>query len=1040
MSYSEVVVLVPSHSLEDLPSEISDKHAGSILNGFAIGFHPALVASSRAVPNWRRADDVFDDVGGKLILLPNASEDRVPSGWLQTARDQGATVVSGLDDRAAAIEAALAPLRVPPVSNVDEQTPETTATTSATEQPSATSSTESASAAESATATGDAPENQSATTETATASVIRIVDVDPELAADFMALGTCWLLLELLTRHMHHFSSYDETFFRKTTLEAADAAVEGKADYARDRLRACFELMQEARERFYPVDCYLIDLCLLVPEQANDALKQLLVGTKPVNYLLKAKDAERIADEKPELARLMKEASARGAADFIGGDWGEVPSPLVPLSSTLHDLERGRAALQRVTGRAPTTWGRRRFGHSPLHPQLLQKSGFHSALHFLLDDGIYPDREQSKLRWDGCDSSGVDSITRLPLAAESASSYLRLPQRLAEAMQSDQVAALIIARWPEVKCPVFHDMARIQKYAPVLGRAVTFDEYFQHSEASGSGWGLDNKDYLSPFLLQGVARREQRPLSRFQQHFERIARFEVAQWQAHITNALYGKPLDSDREFSLRQQMEAVGPDAFDFEHSKPEQTLATADAALAEFQSTAAQALQRLIMHGASQQAGWLVTNSLSFARRVVVDLPTLEAATPSGAPAATGPVKAAQFDAQHRQVVVEIPAAGFAWIPADPSAHPTTPMRKDTPALASNNMLQNEFFEVVISEATGGLQRFKKHGRAPNRLSQQLAFRFPREKVVKTQVDDQVTESKTWYSEMRATSLEVLCAGPSLGETRVCGEIIDPSSNTRLATFQQTYRVWLKRPFLEIDIEITPEKMPEGDPWSNYYSSRFAWNDSAAALSWSLYGIPQGQIMERMESPSYLEIATPEERTTILPLGLPFHRKSGPRMVDSLLIVEGESQRRFRFVIGLDQSFPQQAALDHQTPVTVAPTISGPPRSGQTGWFYHIDSKCVQVLSLQPLRVEQVQSHPDWESSYEEPSPPTLRKGFALRLQETEGRYQSILLELFRRPTGGRVRDFAGKTQTELAVSGDGLRIDLGPFAIVEVEVFFD
>ncbi len=996
MSYSEVVILVPSHSLEDLPVEIGDKSALGILNAFAIGFHPRLIASSRSAPNWRRADDMFDDAGGKLVLIPQMSEDRVPSSWMETARGQGAIVVTGLEDRAAAVAAVLAPLAASAPSSV------------------------SAAGSEPVAAEGSVP--------------APLPEIDPELVADFYALGTTWLLLELLTRHMHHFSSYDETFFRKSTLEAADAAVEGNADYARDRLRACFELLQEARERFYPVDCYLIDLCLLIPEQANDALKQLLIGPRAVNYLLRADDAERIAAEHPELAKLLKEAAARGAADFVGGDWAEVPSPLVPLSSTLHDLERGRAAFKRLIGRVPTTWARRRYGHSVLHPQILQKYGYHSALHFLLDDGIYPDREQSKLRWDGCDSSGVDSITRLPLAGDSASTYMRLPQRLAEAMQSDQVAALIIARWPDAKCPVFHDLQRMQKYAPVLGRAVSFEEYFQHGDASGSGWGLDNKDYLSPFFTQGVARREKRPLGRFQQHFERISKFEAALWQSNMTSVLYGRAIDATKANAVRVVLEAAGPDAFDSLKSNAEQTLATADAALADFQSQAEQAVSKLIMHGAGTQTGFLLTNSCSFSRRVVVELPQA-----AGAPAVGGPVKAVQFDEQRKSVIVELPAAGFAWIPdGTPGAKST--LRKDTALLAEGNVLRNEHFEAVINESTGGLQRFKKHGRAPNRLSQQLAFRFPREKTVKIVDGDQVTETKTWYSEMRGTSLTVTCAGPSLGEIVTCGEIFDPSTNTRLATFKQTFRVWLGRPFLEVDIEITPDKLPEGDPWSNYFGSRFAWNDMTAALSWSLYGIPQPQNLERLESPYFLEIATSEERTTILPLGLPFHRKTGPRMVDSILIVEGESQRRFQFVIGLDQNFPQQAALTHMTPVPVIATQSGPPRSGQTGWFYHVDSRCVQVLSVEPLLIEPTEQHPDWESSYESAPGPTLRKGFALRIQETEGRYQSVQLDLYRRPTSARVRDFQGRTQTEVATNGDGVRLDFSPFAIVDVELFFD
>ena len=70
--------------------------------------------------------------------------------------------------------------------------------------------------------------------------------------------------------------------------------------------------------------------------------------------------------------------------------------------------------------RTPTTWGRRRFGFTTQLPQILNKFGYHSALHVALDDGVYPDEEQSKIRWEGSDGTVVDAITRIPLAAESA--------------------------------------------------------------------------------------------------------------------------------------------------------------------------------------------------------------------------------------------------------------------------------------------------------------------------------------------------------------------------------------------------------------------------------------------------------------------------------------------------------------------------------------------------------------------------------------------------------------------------------------------
>ncbi len=57
MSYDEVLVLIPSHSLEDFPSELSESDAESILNAFSIAWDPRLLLAARSLPKWHRADD-----------------------------------------------------------------------------------------------------------------------------------------------------------------------------------------------------------------------------------------------------------------------------------------------------------------------------------------------------------------------------------------------------------------------------------------------------------------------------------------------------------------------------------------------------------------------------------------------------------------------------------------------------------------------------------------------------------------------------------------------------------------------------------------------------------------------------------------------------------------------------------------------------------------------------------------------------------------------------------------------------------------------
>ena len=107
-----------------------------------------------------------------------------------------------------------------------------------------------------------------------------------------------------------------------------------------------------------------------------------------------------------------------------------------------------------------------------------------------------------------------------------------------------------------------------------------------------------------------------------------------------------------------------------------------------------------------------------------------------------------------------------------------------------------------------------------------------------------------------------------------------------------------------------------------------------------------------------------------------------------------------------------------------------------------------CVMGLMSEPLTIDTSSDDPlEEEDSSAERRPVELTQteppdgiGFALRLQETEGQYQGVNVEFFRAPSSARVRDFRGQTVVEIPIEGDGLRVDLSPFAIVDLEVRFD
>lgn len=1031
MTYEEILILIPSHSLEDFPTDVGDDQAAGLLGAFAVAWHPVLLEKTAAIPAWHRADEPPEVLQNRLVFVPSAAEEWLPGGWSDHARYQGAVVIDGLTERSEMIEAALAPLKTAAAdTTADPEEAQTEENDASSESAGTDESEETATPDEptrddeqSASDSDEAPPEEPSSEEQAV--VVRppvVPDVDPELVADFLALGTAWLQLELLTRQMHHYSNFDEVHLQREAVSAAQAAVADDADSARAHLRTCFEVLTEARERFYPVDCYLIDLCLLIPRLADDSLARTLSTSTPVNLLVTPEDLQTIKNEKPDLFDLIAGGWERATLDVIGGEFSERPTPLMPLESLLWDFTAGQAACRELCRRLPTTWGRRRFGFSTQMPQILNKFGYDAALHVALDDGIYPDEEQSKIRWEGADGTVIDAVSRIPLAADSAASYLRFPQRMAESMEEDHLACVILARWPEVHAPWFDDFRRIQNYSPTLGRFVTFREFFDQTDDPGRLSSFEARDYLSPFLIQAVARQEPDPISRYAGHLDRRRRFDAAAWYSAVAALLSGREI-KETTGKLETQIELAGPDA------EPE-IIEAAETALKPFETASPAALADVILSGAGAQTGCLILNPLSFRRTAAVTLPG-----PVSTAEQSDFIKASQPTENGSLLTVSVPPCGFVWVPAGDGPAGSDPAPTTVPPLAEGTMLRNEYFEVHLNEETGGIARIKQYGRSPNRLSQQLAFRFPRERTFLIEEDGQQIEDRSWYSEMRCRSLKITNSGPVLGEIVTTGDILDQTNDALLATFRQTTRIWKGRPIADVEIELDVKTMPEGDPWTNYIAARFAWNDSTASLTRSVQQGAHGFRGERFESLHYFEIAADERRTTIINPSSPFYRKTGMRMADSLLIVAGETRRTFRFSVAVDVDYPLQAALDVLTPFTVVPATAGPPRTGESGWLFHLNAKNVQILQiLRPRRPPEEEGEP-WEQYDREKYPGG--RSFSLRLLETEGRHRSVKLRCFKTPALARQTDCRGRTIADLAIVDDAVNIEMTAHEIADIEL---
>lgn len=947
MSIEELIVLLPCHSLEDFPVHHEGDEADGLLAAWSGLWHPALIAAVDKVPQWFRADAPPENPRNRLIVIPQVSDGLLLPGWPTRAKTEGAKLIRKIKTRPELVAAALAAFD-PPLAKGDD-----------------------------------------------------------DLAAEFHALGMAFLWVELLTRQMRYMSNLDEVRFGTEAVAAAHAAVAGNEEEARLRLGNAFETLYEARERFYPVDNFLIDLTLTADTTLGPSLRRELAGEAPLNLLLSGRVLDVLATKAPETFAALQHALDRRTAGLVGGEYDELETPLVSPETVLRQFKLGHETFQKHLGRVPEVYGRRRQGLTPLLPALLAKLGYEGTLSFTLDDGVFPSSEQAKVRWEGLDANCIDSLGRIPLDAAKGDSFLDLARKIGESMDRDYVATTLFAHWPGATSPYYQDLRRIANHRPILGKFITLSDYFQHTERPGQITRFSPDRFRTNFLRQAIVRNLPNPISWVADAQRRRLRAEAAStWQTFVESVrLRRAPFDAAATLAAVDAASTFEAEA---------NVLTKLDADVDQLHTVAASEAAAMLAGSPASpsNASLLVLNPLTVSRRELIDVTSL-----GGLPAVGGAVLAVQQSGEQRYAVVNVPGCGFAWL--QPGPQPPAP-RKPPKPIVDGEYLRGDLFEVHISPKTGGIQGIFGYFIRGNRFSQQLAFRLPGERPKPGDVWRD-PDSDPPYSVMVCDSLEPTIVGPTVGEITTRGRLLDSTDPQRtLARYAQRVRIAAGIPRVDVQIDLEVEESPRADPWGSYYASRLAWADSATEIARGVYHTHQTTTSKRPESPQYLELTAHEARTLLVTDGLPFSVQTGTRMLDLLLVGKGETRRSFRFGVVLDSTHPAQDALAYIAPTT---SVAGAarPASGEVGRLFHLDAKNV------------IATH--WESIYDETNPDRVA-GFRVRLMETEGRAGRVELHAPRKMQSARQVDLRGQTLVDIPAGDDRIDFDLAAFEWIELE----
>jgi alpha-mannosidase len=920
MSVEELAILLPCHSLEDFPQHATGTQADGLLSGWIGLWHPLLLRAAGKLPTWHRADGPPSECKKRLMVVPAMSEPLLLNGWASRVSQEGAFLVRGHTDRGAVVDAcleALGPGRPP----------------------------------------------------------------DPPLTEDFLALGYGVLMVELLTRRMRYMTGVDQVRLAHEALAAAEAVAEARIDEARSRLSSAFGVLLEARERFYSVDFYLLDLVRLAATTLGESLAGELASDRTLSLLASGRLLCQLSESAPATLAELVRAKNCGRASFVGGDWDWEETPLMPLETALESIRRGRAEFERWLGKPPLVYARDRFGMAPFLPQVIHKSGFAGAMHATFDEGSYPGGDQGKARWEGMDGTAVDCLFRLPLDASKPEAFLTLPQTIGESMDHDQVATVLFARWPGRGHACLEDLRRIAAYGNVLGRFVTADDYFSHTESSGRLSRFSPDQYRSAYLRQDVIRQVPQPISRIADVHREQAKFEAAATVRALAGLI--------SETSVDEPVKAGEGEA----------------------EGSAAR-MARALPRSGEPQRGVLVINPLSFPRRELVDVSDLPAPPETGGTVMDWQEEDSPAEGQtRRRAIVQVPAMGYAWI----AAGPRSVRRRASRSIARENRLENEELRVSLNPKTGGILSIFDTRHRDNHLSQQIAYRLPQPRGAAGSVwrdpDDEAS-----YTAMRADSLAITANGGAYGEITSSGQLVGPEGET-FGTYRQVVGLAHGSRVLMLDVEVDVRVPPRADPWNSYVAVRFAWGEEETEVQRALALAGRLTEARRIETSEYVELRSAAGRTAILPGGLPYHKRIGERMLDTLLIVRGETKASARMGVGINLTHPARAVQDLLTP-PFAHAETAPPPASATGWLFHIDSRNVVVTHVRAVG----QDH--------------AARGFSMRLLETEGRGGRVVLSTFRRLASARQVDFTGRTTGDLQVEGEKVKLDLGPYEWMEVE----
>ena len=259
----------------------------------------------------------------------------------------------------------------------------------------------------------------------------------------------------------------------------------------------------------------------------------------------------------------------------------------------------------------------------------------------------------------------------------------------------------------------------------------------------------------------------------------------------------------------------------------------------------------------------------------------------------------------------VVERVAALAPVAPAPVTAAPAVPLTDPARGLArgfrgwwagsrraeGDWVLESDRIRVEVHPDTGGMLSLRRPGAGPNRISQQLAVRRP-----------------AGHGRMQADAIDrgVTASGREGIVSR--GRLLDVDGRDA-GSFVQGIAIVAGQPLVALDLAVTLNAPLAGPLAEQHVGCRFAWHENEDVdLRRSIHAQSVATTRTRFTAPHFVEIVPVTRRAavdavTILTGGLPWHERSSPHVLDTIL---GNATATRRLAVGIGLERPWDAALE--------------------------------------------------------------------------------------------------------------------------------